>query len=277
MDIGTSEKEDDNNNNDNYDQNTDWKIVTIICSALIVIILIINLGLAQLVQPNTYSLTFNDDLTYNDGSVTLLVDNNNKSSIKKILIYGSNNNTELKISSSHLMDESHLAIKSAKITFNGKPSILLKELKNELKVIDVSIDKIPPGEYTGRIIIAGNDTTSVPIKVTTEPMLVSALLWVLLGILISVISWELINYLTTKNYDEMKDDVKKDEKLSVESKKRLIEVIKSRKHRHTMKHNSRWSGSGWQKQVIYIIGAAGFAMSVGIIYLPMIMLLASEL
>lgn len=165
------------------------------------------------------------------------------------------------------MDESHLAIKSADITINGKSSILLKELKNEPKVIYVSIGNILPGEYTGRIIITGNDTTSVPIKVTTDPMVVSALLWVLLGILISVILWELINYLTTKNYDEMEDDVKKDKKLGVESKMRLIETIKSSKHRHTMKHNSRWSGSGWRKQAIYITGSAGFAMSVGIISL----------
>lgn len=274
--MGTSEKEHNKDNKDNHHHNTDWIKVSIICGAAIGLLAVINLGLIQLVEPNKYSLTFNGDLTYYDGSITLVVNNNDKNPIKKILIYGSNNNTELKVSSSHLVDESHLAINSANITFDGKSEILLKELKHEPKVIDVSIDNISPGEYTGRIIFTGNDTTTVPIKVTTEPLVVSALLWVLIGILISVISWEVINHLTVRYYDDSetrltrkinKTEVTQSNKQQLEDNKKMLEVVKSNKHKQQVKHNYRWSGSGWPRQAIYIIGSAGFAMSVGVISL----------
>jgi|RhiMethySRZTD1v2_1073278.scaffolds.fasta_scaffold200077_2 hypothetical protein len=235
----------------NHKINTGLKVIIIFSIAVLVVFLVI-LSIVQLVESKNYTLTFNDDLTYTDGSMILVVDNNDKNSIKKILVYGFNNNSEYKISSSHLMDQSHQVVKSSDITFNNKSEFLLNNIQNEPVVIDVSINNIQLGESSGRIIFTGNHITSVPIKITTEPLVVRALLWVLIGVLISVIIWELINQLTTKHYrDIYKGDI--------ESYKEL--------HHKVLRHEKRWTGNGWKRQTLYIIGSAGFAMSVGIISL----------
>ena len=146
------------------------------------------------------------------------------------------------------MDESHRVVNSTDIGFNG-----LKNGMGGSKIINVSINNtIPNGEYNGRIFFVSNYTTSIPFKIATEPLLIDALLWVLVGILISVISWEVINHLTTIHIRAISKDY-------IESNKELGHKL--------ARYEKRWAGVGLARQTIYIIGSAGFAMSVGIVSL----------
>jgi hypothetical protein len=258
------------NNSDLVDPK-DEIYVAAICAGLVCILIVINLALVPLIEPKNYTLTFNGELTYNNGPMMLAVDNNNKSNLKKIIIYGTTGNTT--ISATHLMDESHLAIKSADITFGRNLTFPLNVIKGEPKVINVSIKNIQPGEYSGAIIFKGNTTVSVPIKVATEPLIINAFLWVLIGILLSVILWELINYLTFQQHHDTykKHTQAKHTQLKntqeQELKQKLNDELYIKIRKHTLWHRNRWHGAGLKKQTIYIIGSAGFAMSVGVISL----------
>jgi hypothetical protein len=247
-------------NNQKSENVNDELTVAAICAGLVCIVIVVNLAPTSLIEPNNYTLTFNGDLTHSDGPITLVVDNNNKGNIKKIIIYGSSNSGESKISVSHLMDESHLAIRSTEIKFNNKKSELqLNNLTGEPKIVNVSIENIPPGEYSGALIFSGNPIASVPIKVATEPLIIRALLWVLVGILLSVILWELIHYLTYQQHEH----TYKQQKQEIDSNKELH----AKYLKHKWWHHYRWSRTGLTRQSIYIIGSAGFAMSIGIISL----------
>lgn len=242
--------------------------VAAICAALICILIIINLAIIPLIEPKNYTLTFNGGLTHSDGPMMLVVDNNNKSNLKKLIIYGSINNGKSNISATHLIDESHVAIKSADITFNGSTEFPLNVSKGEPKVVNVSIKNIQPGEYSGAIIFSGNSTVSVPIKVATEPLIINAFLWVLLGILLSVILWELINYLTYQQHKNIYNQKKQELKLGREQEPiQKCKELDAKMQKHTLWHQHRWSPAGLTKQTIYIIGSAGFALSIGVISL----------
>lgn len=146
-------------------------------------------------------MTFEDDLTTFDidnGRMTFTVDNNFNGT-HFLDIYGlssSGSNAQAKISVSKLGNAAGVIIGSDQIDI--KPSqIDLGPLTSDPKKVSLYItDSKEAGTFNGQIfILSGQSLASVPIKVSTVPLLEIAVLWVVVGIAAALAFWEIIRYL----------------------------------------------------------------------------------
>jgi hypothetical protein len=130
-------------------------------------------------------------LDYNNRQVPFLNDN------KTALTFGDKSsfhdgNLE---SSSYLVDDIH------KISTDSRLAISLmtnntNSHMTDYKRYNITIPKLQyPGSYEGWIFVSGKDNVPFPVTLVTEPKVIVALLWVIIGILTSIIFWEIINYI----------------------------------------------------------------------------------
>jgi hypothetical protein len=139
---------------------------------------------------NKTSLTFDGKSFFHEGNLEFLINNNEKGSLKTLSVYGLNTHDSINASSSYLVDDTH------KINTNTKLTITSKNTTADAKQYDIRIPMLQfPGSYEGWIFVSGKDDVPVPVTLATEPKVVVALLWVIIGILTSIIFWEIINYI----------------------------------------------------------------------------------
>lgn len=93
------------------------------------------------------------------------------------------------------VSSSYVADGNDKIDLNNTPRITSEHSIKEPKLYGLYIPTLQPGVYEGWIFVKDKNTSTIPITIATQPKVNSALLWVVIGILTSIIFWEIINYI----------------------------------------------------------------------------------
>lgn len=134
---------------------------------------------------------------------------------KDLILYGRENDTRVNIFSSDLVDnKSGKVIKSSNVLFNvtsDHPVSILSLLlnANETTRVTVSIEKISPGFYSGKIFVASpNFISSVQISVVTESKIFDASVWIIFGIMASIVIWKGYTWIDLRRrYNAVEDSV----------------------------------------------------------------------
>jgi len=147
-------------------------------------------------QVKVYSLTFPEHSTIfnlDNGKLTLTVQNN-PTYPHLLSVYGLN--TPATIFASDFVHESGDIVDFWKVQFNNSGQLILNGNSNDPQKIEISIiDSKKAGSFQGWfILLIGSDTTSIPISFSTPPMMSAALLWIVVGILLSIVFWEIIKF-----------------------------------------------------------------------------------
>jgi hypothetical protein len=143
------------------------------------------------------TMTFDGKLIYKEDNLTFQIDNGKKSDSKTLVIYGLNNAASVNITASHITDETTNIFENLNVTIPTTP-MPKKNNEDYLHRSDVTIniaEPVRPGSYQGWIFITNKTMNlSIPVNVETGPQVYTALLWVIIGILTSILFWEIIKY-----------------------------------------------------------------------------------
>ncbi len=226
-----------------------------------------------------YSFSFKGDLSVTDGKLTLIAYNNQsgigKSTPKTVSIYGLNTTPNILVTD--LVDKTGKTIKSTHITVDA---LSVRRAKNittaTANSVKISIDKIQEGgQYQGSMIITTKNTnSSIPIIVATEPLLSRAIGWVLIGVLISLVLWEIINGLSQRTRESQREALKQ----SAASLKNVDSTTRELEYQANLQaaaiigvkieeYKKRYSKSGAPRQLILNVGSAFFGILVGLLAL----------
>jgi hypothetical protein len=177
----------------------------------------------ELDSPKT-TMTFDGELVFDEGNLTFSINNRNKGDSKILFVYGLDKEKSVNISASRITDETTKRY-AEDIKFDNKSTLPLNSShENELQEITVTIPDIYPGSYEGSIFIKGNDTNLlIPVRVETGPKVYVVLTWVVIGILTSIIFWEIIKYFVVIK------DIEENKKLIKVNKERLLQKLKDHK------------------------------------------------
>jgi hypothetical protein len=191
-----------------------WPQVAIIIVCILILIAIVSYLVSQEEfeknQIKIYSLAFTPgSTTFSLDNVKLAFTVDNNSIYPHLLsVYGlnSHNNTPVTIFASDFVDENGDIIDSGKVQFNNSRQLILDSTSNDPQRIEITItDSKKAGSFQGWfILLIGADTTSIPINASTPPMISSALLWTAVGILVSIIFWEIIKYIDYTRADKIR-------------------------------------------------------------------------
>jgi hypothetical protein len=191
-----------------------WPQVAIIIVCILILIAIVSYLVSQEEfeknQIKIYSLAFTPgSTTFSLDNVKLAFTVDNNSIYPHLLsVYGLNsyNNTPVTIFASDFVDENGDIIDSGKVQFNNSRQLILDSTSNDPQRIEITItDSKKAGSFQGWfILLIGADTTSIPINASTPPMISSALLWTAVGILVSIIFWEIIKYIDYTRTDKIR-------------------------------------------------------------------------
>jgi hypothetical protein len=151
-----------------------------------------------------FNIMFGDELTFtNEGKFTWLIDNRANEMEKIIRVYFVGNaeqtNASYQVRSSEFVDLSGKKLDSSNIKFNGYPSstVNFTEGWNEIGVA-LNDSSLSPGVFQGRILVSGNTSETIPMTISTEPLLVFGTLLVIIGALVSVCIWEVVRFYMNK-------------------------------------------------------------------------------
>jgi hypothetical protein len=139
-----------------------------------------------------YNVNFNGATTFKNDELTVIVQNNpNNTDI--VSIYGLNDPQNYSIFPTYLTDKkgNEVDLKNGdfKLISNADP-VLLK----------ISLSSNASGSYDGWVLVRSQKSllSSFPITAETQPLIMIATLWVLVGIFVSLTLWELIKYVKRK-------------------------------------------------------------------------------
>jgi hypothetical protein len=144
-----------------------------------------------------FSLTFNGDLVFKDAGIASIIDNSNST------IYGLENTAGPKISPSDLASRIGPVIESKDVNVTRLSNFSGSNMSDSLKYsFRIHSNHLSPGSYRGLLVISGKETPAIPISVDTPPDVLRALGWIVVGILVAIVIWEVIKYIK-KNNDEL--------------------------------------------------------------------------
>jgi hypothetical protein len=190
--------------------------IIIICIGILIAIVLFLVAQEEFEknQIKVYSLTFTPgSTTFSLDNVKLAFTVDNEPTYPHILtVYGlnSHSNTQATIFASDFVNENGDIIDSGQIQFDNSRQLILDTTSNDPQRIDIRItDSKKAGSFQGWfILLIGADISSIPINASTPPMILAALLWTAVGILISIISWEIIKWTDYTRADKMVSDLK---------------------------------------------------------------------
>jgi hypothetical protein len=180
----------------------------------------------------TYSLRFDESLTFSDGNIAVEIAGDDPITSKSIFLYGVNNISETKIAASDLISgTSEKLIESDGVTLStpiSKPQV--RTDSQPLYEFSLSIDKITPGIYKGWIFVTDSEGSShVPILVSTMPKITESLIIVIIGVLIAIISRESLKlYAYSENISKQNSLTREIFSLSGKEKRELTETESSK-------------------------------------------------
>jgi len=148
-----------------------------------------------------FNISFGQDLTFTDESQsTWLVDNRGSNHEKLLSVYWnakkSTGNTPSQIvKSSDLVDHSGKNVDSYNIKFNGS-SVLNGNFTHGWNKIYVTLENssLKLGSFSGNLILDGNKIDTIPITISTEPLVIYGIVLVVIGALLSVCIWEVVRH-----------------------------------------------------------------------------------
>ena len=182
--------------------------------ALILVIILTVAYLHYLSSPQkNFYITFGGDLTFTDDSKsTWLIDNREDNHVKLLQVHWTGNTTEgitvPEIKSSDLVDQSGKKLDSDSVEFNDSP-VLTGNFTHGWNEINVSLkdNSLSLGIFSGNIIVDGSISDSIPIIISTKPLVIYAIALVGIGSLLSVCVWEIIRYYKNKILNKEKPKV----------------------------------------------------------------------
>lgn len=175
-------------------------------AALILAVVLAFLYSQYIISPQKdFFVTFGGDLTFTDESgSTWLIDNRESNHEKLLIVYWSGNETKgnvpsQTIKSSELVDQNQKSLDSSNINFNGF-SVLIANLTHGRNEITISLadGSLSLGSFSGNIILDGSISDSIPITISTKPLVKYDIMLVVIGALISVCMWEIIRFYKNK-------------------------------------------------------------------------------
>jgi hypothetical protein len=249
------------------------KAVISICSIVLVIFSAASYVFIGVGQMKNYSLTFNGngDTTFENSNFMVTADNHNEPS-KLLHIYGLNKMPFIaNISSTYLSYQNGRI--SQNLTFDHNASKLTNvRIEHSAYPLNVSIDILQGGIFQGRLILdTANATYSIPIVVTTEPLIVGGILMVIVGILLSITIWEAIKYFNKKIYENQVNAlVPSNTQFAAFSAQqhtdmRAAAIIKARAKALENRYSNASDSS---KQILLNVGSIIFGIAIGIFALP---------
>jgi hypothetical protein len=140
---------------------------------------------------NKTTISFDGKMTFSDGKLMFVINNNDQNLHKYLDIYGMDNKNSITLQTR--MTDAAGTIQNY-VTFDDtKTQLTITKVAGDPQKIDLHVN-IPSGLFQGWIIISGKNPTSIPITVATDPKTAEAVGWIVVGILTSIIIWEVILY-----------------------------------------------------------------------------------
>ena len=176
------------------------EILAAICSAfigLITLLVIFGYTTDQDDKLKEYEINFNGEINFKNDELTAIVNNTNNGGF--ISIYGLNRSQSYFIHPTYLAGQ-----KGNELILQGDD---FKVISNaEPIVLKISPSSEKSGSYDGWVLIRTDKSllTSISITAETEPLMLLATLWVLVGIFLSLTLWELIKYFKRKEAESKK-------------------------------------------------------------------------
>lgn len=190
-------------------------IFLIFGTSALIIVVVLSLAYSQYLsspQKNFY-MTFGGDLTFTDDSKsTWLIDNREDNHEKLLKVHWTGSPSEgtigPQLKSSELVDQSGKKLDSNNVKFNDNPELTVDFIHgwNEIKV-SLEDYSLPLGTFSGNIIVDGSASDSIPLIVSTQPLVIYAIALVVIGALLSVCVWEIIRYYKNKILNNEKPKV----------------------------------------------------------------------
>jgi hypothetical protein len=134
--------------------------------------------------PLGYSLNFENDQTYSNDKLSMVIENNGKPDDKKLTIHGITTGTN--ILSSPLATQTGKKIDQ--LTFSPG---LVPVGTNGLGSVTISVTNPSSGKFLGWIYLTGSNEFTIPISLSTEPKIIQAMFLIVIGVLVAIILWEL--------------------------------------------------------------------------------------
>jgi hypothetical protein len=190
--------------------------VTITCTICAVVIIGLSayiidsyLGLTKLVKKD-YSLMFDvSDLTYQhvDSGATFVIDNMNQAGNKPMSVSDLVDNAvgnDYSIYASMFSNGGQLI--DLDIRFDNQRVFQFHTSLGQPALIEISVNKqFELGEYRGWFILPGQNGFSVPITISTPPLIVQSMAIIIIGALTSIIVIELSKYVNNEQRIKLRD------------------------------------------------------------------------
>jgi hypothetical protein len=159
-------------------------------------------------QVQSYALAIGDDSTtykIGDGKLTFVLNNGQGQTSSSLNIYGlamSNNIDQAQMNVSNLYSQDGRAIEAKNISIQPN-EVRLGGISTTPINVNIDIENsIERGKFHGWfMLLIGQDITSVPLTATTDPLFLIAILWVTIGALISIGTWEIGRFFDRKKTD----------------------------------------------------------------------------
>jgi hypothetical protein len=255
------------------------KTVILICTLALATFIVASYISIQVDHMKGYSLSFggNGDTTFENSNFMVTVDNHNERS-KVLHIHGLSNTPFLaNISSTYLSDQNGRI--SENVTFDGNsPKLTNLKIDRSTHPLNVVVNIQQGGIFQGRLILeTANVTYSIPIVVTTKPLIVGCILIVIVGILLSITIWEIIKNSNKKIYNKQADELvpqqnmqNYQEFMNMDFRQRQTRVSAAAiiKARAETLENRYSNANDSSKQILLNIGSIVFGIAIGIFALP---------
>lgn len=178
--------------------------VIIICFGLLVILIVTYYITDSSVSDNkffNYRFEVNNEVSSKEDGISIVIGDNKDTSSKIMTINGLNNKTpSTYVYSSQLSSDSGRIINN--ILFGNKTQFVIDNSSpRPFKVNDVSVNIQEEGIYSGFLYLSSETLASIPVSVSTDPKVLQAILIIVMGVLTSIIAWELFFVMDKKNND----------------------------------------------------------------------------
>jgi hypothetical protein len=208
------------------------------------------------------TLMLDEKLTSSDhGNLSYIIYNVDNASNKKLIIYGLDNNSMVTLFFSNMTDDTKNIYYISFCNEHLSPIPKLTFYRNATDPYQANLclpNHINPGIYQGLLFIHGKNNSSIPIKVTTEPKVYVAIIWIIIGVISAIVIWELIHY-----FDKNKEANKKFAK-----RRDLTDYGKAKYHDTSLNQyvTNRFSNSAGTTKIRLIdVGTVMMGIAVGLL------------
>lgn len=161
---------------------------------------------------NLYVISFAGNPTFDDDTLSGIADNtnttlNNTNTNRIVTIYGLNNVINMSVYSSHLTNiDANTIIPVGASLVNMSQTEKTKSGNASQIRFNIDTKDVKRGSFDGLLSIQGG-LYSIPIRLATETMLIQSVIITFVGILISIILWELIKFMKKNNAEQERQNL----------------------------------------------------------------------